>query len=183
MPTIMLTDEVYASLEALAVGFDTPNSVIKRLLDKELGMNKPQEYKGTESIIPIPKGKITLEIIETLYPIAKEVYEGRREINDAVGYLEGKMSRASAFMYIKTFSAIRQGECYTRTINKIATRYFLERIFEEYNIKELKMALDSVRSHIMYFEQFLDGRQMKPTREIYTEFLKIYDNKLKEQSQ
>ena len=183
MPSIMLNDEVYASLEALAVGFDTPNSVIKRLLDKELGINKPQEYKGMKDITPIPKGKITLEIIETLYPIAKEVYEERREINDAVGYLEGKMSRASALMYIKTFSAIRNGKCYTRTINKIATRYFLERIFEEYNIEELKKALDSVRSHIMYFEQFLEGGKMKPTREIYAEFLKIYNNKLKEQSQ
>ncbi len=183
MPTIMLDDEVYASLEALAVGFDTPNSVIKRLLNKEPGINKPQEYKSMKGITPIPKGKITLEVIETLYPIAKEVQEGRRDINDAVGCLEEKMSTASAMMYIKTFRAIRQGQRYTRTINKIATRYFLEHILEDYNIEGLRIALESVWDHIEYFEQFLDGRQMKPTREIYTEFREIYNNKLKEQSQ
>ncbi len=180
MHTITLTDEIYAGLEALAVGFDTPSSVIKRLLDKELEINKPQENKDTKAITPIPKGKITLEVIETLYPIAKEFQEGRREIEDAISCLKEQMSRATAMMYIKTFRAIRQGKCYTRTINRIATRYFLEQILADYGIDGLKIALESVWSHIEYFEQFLEGREMKPTREIYYEFEEIYNNKLKE---
>ena len=51
--TISISDDVYRRLEALAVGFDTPERVIERLLDSvEEGGPKSSENKPSLTFVP-----------------------------------------------------------------------------------------------------------------------------------
>ncbi len=171
MPTITVSDAVYKQLESLAVGFDNPNSVILRLIQNELGDAEPLTSKNEYIKNTSTRKSITLDIIMEIYPLAQDVFDNKQDLNGALDYLEPKMDRGSALMYLNTFKAMRLGERYTRTINKTATRYFLEQIFKDYEADGLKKALTALKAHIEYFESFIGGSKMKNTREIHEEFL------------
>ena len=128
------------------------------------------QNKITSTKLVKPKKKITSDVVKEIYLRAKDVYEGRIELNDALNELEDKMNKGSAWMYINTFKAMRQGESYTGTINTTATEYFLKQIFKDYREEGLELALKALNANIKYFEGLSGNGKLKTVREIRDEF-------------
>ena len=103
---------------------------------------------------------LTNEMTTVAYEIAKKVFEG------SVGRTEGKdeivrrtgMNAGSAGDYITDFLAMMNGEKYSRTLNEYSTRYFLERIREDYGESVFQKAIDACRKHAAYYATLGHGR-------------------------
>ncbi len=171
------SSRLYKKLANLAKVFESPESVLERIID---AYDAPMEDKPTNTKPVKPKKKITLEVIEEIYPRAKDVYEGRIKLDDALDELEDKLHRGSALMYINTFKAMRQGDPYKRTINTTATQYFLEQIHNDYQDEGLELALQALNYNINYFEKFIGAGNMKTTGKIRDKFTAELNKNLKE---
>ncbi len=161
------SSRLYKKLAKIAKIFESPESVLERVID---AYDAPMQNKITNANPAKPKKKITLEVVKEIYPLAKDVYEGRIELDDALDCLEEKLYRGSASMYINTFKLMRKGESYTRTMNTAGTRYFLEKILDDYQEEGLELALKALNAHIEYFESFSGNGKMKTIRKIRDEF-------------
>lgn len=98
-------------------------------------------------------GKITNEMVEYAYLVAKKVNRGElsqpggaSEISNNTG-----MNKGSAIGYIGAFLAMMEGRCYTRTINLYATKYYLECIGMDYGSAAQQKAAQSVIEHVKYY--------------------------------
>ena len=160
------SSKLYKKLAKLAKTFETPESVLERVID---AYDAPMQNKITSTKLAKPKKKITLDVVKEIYPRAKDVYEGRIDLDKALNELEDKINKGSAWMYINTFKAMREGKSYTRNMNTAATRYFLEQIFKDYREEGLELALQALNEHIKYFESLGNGK-MKTIRQIRDEF-------------
>ncbi len=174
------SSELYRKLEDLAKFSETPESVIRRLIDAYKNNPVSIQDKSTYTKDTVPKKKITIEVIKEIYPRAKGVYEGDIDLDDALDYLGEKLHRGSALMYINTFKAMRQGDSYKRTINTTATRYFLEQIHNDYQDEGLELALQALNYNIDYFEKFIGAGNMKTTGKIRDKFTAKLNQNLKE---
>lgn len=117
--------------------------------------------------------EITFDVVKKIYPLAKDVHKKRLDIKDAQDKLvrDIGMNPSSAWGYVRVFRCMMKGERYTRTINKDATRHFLEMIEVDFNKQYLCAALSSVKQHIKYYKSRRPGGL--PTIEsIYREFQK-----------
>jgi len=103
--------------------------------------------------------KIKTEMIRSAYASAKDVYEGRTELNEALNYLEGEcgMNRGSANDYIQGFKKMIIGEKYTRTFNTEATEYYFTNIRQDYGLDVLRNALGAATAHVTYYEDLGHG--------------------------
>ncbi len=167
---IFESSDLYKDLVELAENFETSESVLRRVIDAYKENPIPIQDKSTDAKDIAPKKKITLDVVKEIYPQAKNVYEGRIELYEALNELEKKLHRSSALMYINVFKAMRRGESYTRTMNTTATRYFLRKILEDYQEEGLELALKALNTNIIYFEGFIGEGKMKTVREIRDEF-------------
>lgn len=162
---IRIPKSLYKRLENMAVGFDTPANVIERLVSQQDGgiMDEDQIQKRIN--------KITQEVIEKAYLLAKDVYEQKLSITDAQTELvDGlEMHSGSARDYINNFQKMMDGECYQRTMNGLATDYYLKNIFSEFGVKKLKEALCSVEQHVEYYETFSNGK-LQNIRKIHQKY-------------
>ncbi len=174
------SSELYKRLEDLAKFSETPESVIRRLIDAYKNNPVSIQDKSTYTKDIVPKKKITLEVIKEIYPRAKAVHEKRMDLDKALNELEDKLHRGSALMYINTFKAMRQGDPYKRTINTTATQYFLQQIYDDYKAEGLKLALQALNYNIDYFEKFIGAGNMKTTGEIRDKFTAELNKNLKE---
>lgn len=103
---------------------------------------------------------LTNEMTIVAYEVAKKVFEG------SVGRTEGKdeivrqtgMNAGSAGDYITDFLAMMNGEKYCRTLNEYSTRYFLERIREDFGESVFQKAIDACRKHAAYYATLGHGR-------------------------
>lgn len=103
---------------------------------------------------------LTNDMTAVAYEVSKKVFEG------SVGRTEGKdeivrrtgMNAGSAGDYITDFLAMMSGEKYTRTLNEYSTRYFLERIREDYGESVFQKAIDACRKHAAYYASLGYGR-------------------------
>ena len=167
MPVIRISDSLYEKLGSLAKGFDTPQNVIERLVGKVEGVDMKQE-KIRQS------NRITLDIIKQIYPLAKDVFEHKLDVNRAQDILikDTGMNPGSAKYYLQTFQKIMDGECYKRTINGPATEYFLEMIHADFGQEALIKAFSSVEKHTEYYEGLGKGK-LKNIRDILNKFSKF----------
>ena len=125
--------------------------------------------------------KITLDVVKKVYQFSKRVHEGslnekraRYKLIKDVG-----MNPNSATYYIQAFLNMTKGKRYGKTINKTATRYFLENILRTSGKQGLKVALSSIKKHIEGYEKpNRNGklRRLPSIKNIYQEFLKRYHN-------
>ncbi len=161
------SSNLYKKLANLAKVFESPESVLERVID---AYDAPMQNKITSIKLVKPKKKITLDVVKEIYPRAKDVYEGRIELDKALNELEDKMNKGSAWMYINTFKAMRQGESYTGTINTTATKYFLQQIFDDYKAEGLELALEALNANIIYFEGLSGNGTLKTVRDIRDKF-------------
>lgn len=98
--------------------------------------------------------KITNEMVEYVYQVASKVY--RDEIEQAEGKYDvvkvTGMGAGSAANYITVFMNMMGGTCYTRTINKYATEYFLEHIGNDYGGEAQRKAAQATVKHVHYYK-------------------------------
>ena len=180
MVKIDISDSLYRKLLSSVVSFDdTPEAVILRLMNKETaGDSAPPERKTFHGNNTAPIGANNLEEARAIYPLAKQVFEafetdvseGRRKMADAINqlHIEIGLHKGSARIYIDVVRLMKQGKRYTRAINKTATQYFLEQIYEEYGKDSLATALKSLWGHVEYRDD--DNLNSRGIKEIYTKF-------------
>ncbi len=178
MPEITIKNETFRELEKLAIGFDTPENVIERLIRETKQRTMIPRNKKVYSTGNSERVATTPEMMSECYRLAKDIFEGRAELNDSLDYLATDMGmhRGSATMFIGAFTAMRTGERYTRTVSNPTTKYFLEQIFTDYGEDGLRMALNAVWENIVYHESFLGGKK-KGTRKIHVAFSANLENK------
>ena len=122
-------------------------------------------------------GKITNELIETAYEVAKNFFQKKVSLKQAQGSLvESGMNKNSATDYIYNYSNLIQGKLFTRTSNVYGTDYYLRRIYEENGQVGLQNALISLSQHIDYYEE-KSGASVKKRREIYDKYYELLDKK------
>jgi len=83
------------------------------------------------------------------------------------------MNRGSANDYVDALRHIRTGEVYRRTINAEAVAYYLSRIELDIGFEALELAIQSVRSHIEYYEG-VSGSKSHKLRAVISE---LHDQK------
>lgn len=118
-------------------------------------------------------GKITNDIVEKSFEIAKKVYGEKITEKEGIRILEKiGMKDTSAHHYINNYSNLVQGKLFTRTINAYGTEYFLENIYKENGVAGLRNALLSLSQHIDYYEE-ASGASVKKGRKIYDKFYSL----------
>lgn len=99
-------------------------------------------------------GKITNEMVHCSYETAKKVESGLLSRMDGRIKIanESGMDVGSAGDYITAFLAMRNGECYKRTINLYATEYYLEQIGLDFGRDAQRKAAKAVAEHVQYYK-------------------------------
>lgn len=115
--------------------------------------------------------KITMEMTQIAYDMAKQVYSKSVSLTEGRELLvkETGMNSASAGDYINNFLAMMSGKCYCRTMNSQTTRYYLERISEDYGKDALNNALTACEEHTKYYATLGYG-QLKKIEQIIVEY-------------
>lgn len=107
------------------------------------------------------KLKITEEIINEVYEIAKLIYENKTDYNNGVESLSAKMNKRSAEIYIDDFIKMMKGEGYKRAISGVGAKIFIERIREDYGGEFSKNAIIALEKNIKYQEECGMGKNAK----------------------
>jgi hypothetical protein len=86
-----------------------------------------------------------------IYETAKMVYDSRVSEKEARGIiLETGLKQRSAIGYIALFRAMMKGEEYKTACSDPMTRYFLDRIREDYGDQAQKKAVEAFERHAEY---------------------------------
>ena len=115
---------------------------------------------SSQTVIISKSTVLTNEMTAVAYEVSKKVFEGsfgRTEGKDEIVRRTG-MNAGSAGDYITDFLAMMNGEKYSRTLNEYSTRYFLERIREDYRESVFQKAIDACRKHAAYYATLGHGR-------------------------
>lgn len=117
--------------------------------------------------------KITNEMTQAAYAIAKKVYEKTTLRKEGIDELHSKngMNKGTASDLISNFNYMLNGERYARTLNAYTTEYFLNNIHNDYGDEGLQNALTALYKHFTYYESIRDVRRHK-IRDIYNNFNK-----------
>lgn len=106
--------------------------------------------------------KITEEMIKSSYKIGKQVYEGsmtRQEGKEKIAAASG-MNPGSASDYIQILSCMLDGRVYKRAMSLATTRYFLDKIGEDFGRGRQVKAARAVVEHTEYYALHCKGRQV-----------------------
>lgn len=140
---------------------DSTTDMIQVILNSK---SLPQQNRNTNN------NTITVEMIETVYSVAKDVFsgvinasQGKQLVNQRLG-----MNIGSVGNYFQSLRAMLEGTVSKRSISKMATRYFLERIESDYGTDTLIRALESCRKHAEY--SAVHGKKVKGIESIVEEF-------------
>jgi 5-methylcytosine-specific restriction protein A len=113
--------------------------------------------------VGIIKSDISKSQIEATYAIAKRVYAGELQKAEGAKLLNQQhgMNVGSARFCIEIFQHMLKGLKFTRTINAIATDYYLTNIYNDYGSESLGQAISAIQKHIEYFEGLGKGKPRK----------------------
>ena len=103
--------------------------------------------------------KITMEMSERAFPIAKKVFAGQLTRNDGkieIHRISG-MNEGSAQAYITIFLAMMSGEEYKRAFNNKTNKFLLENIRKDYGEQRFANALHAAQKHINYYATLNKG--------------------------
>lgn len=111
--------------------------------------------------------KITTQMTEMAYEVAKDVHRNDLSLKDAIDHLEVQvgMNRGSANDYVGGFRKMIEGEVYTRTFNTEATEYYLTRIYQDFGLPALRNAVIAAKGHVEYYEGLGRGN-LKAIRDV-----------------
>lgn len=106
------------------------------------------------------KNEISQRMSVRGYALAVDVHRGRLRRQDAINALvsETGISPGSAPDFIHNLRHMLNGEEYQRTLNQFTTRYFLERIRQDFGLAEFKNAISSLQKHVDYLDAIGKGR-------------------------
>ncbi|MGV0947538.1 HNH endonuclease [Empedobacter falsenii] len=118
--------------------------------------------------------KITIEKVAELFATAVKFHQNEITLKEATIYLETKgINSNSSVDYLYNYSNMISGKLFTRTMNVISTKYYLDKILEINGIDSLKKALNSLSLHIDYYES-VSNSKVKKRKEILNKYLKDY---------
>ncbi|OEH86081.1 hypothetical protein BHU72_14225 [Desulfuribacillus stibiiarsenatis] len=103
--------------------------------------------------------KITIEMSEGAYEIAKKVFSGvysRVEGKILIAQRTG-MNEGSAQDFITIFLAMMDGKVYKRAFNNATNKYLLESIRRDYGNEVWLKALSAAEKHINYYSTLGKG--------------------------
>lgn len=114
--------------------------------------------------------KIDIDTVHVTYDIAKKVYEGIIKRKEGIEFLVKKqgMNESSASDVLYYLKCFLDGKRMTRTNNAYATRYFLEKIRNDFGQSRFESSLDVLMNNIIYYENS-QNVTMHLLREIYTD--------------
>lgn len=119
--------------------------------------------------------KITKDMTKASYSAGKDVFEKKMSRQHAIDYLNSEvgMSRGSAGDFITNFKHLVDGRKYTRTMNEVSTDYFLKTIWNDFNTKIYKNAINAASLHVNYYEKLPKGGKLHGIRRIVDKHSKI----------
>ena len=122
-------------------------------------------------------GKMTNQMVEKSFEIAKKRFSKKITLQEAVESLENiGVNPNSARDYIYLYKHLISGELFKRRANEYATEYFIKNIYEENGKAELSKALNSLLKHFEYWESY-SGSRIKGGRIIYNKYSKLVEDK------
>ena len=114
--------------------------------------------------------------IVAIYEKSKEIYSGKDTLKNAKStlYSEYGVNENSFADYYYAFKNMLDGKLHTRIISSDLRDYYLTRIYEDYGVDKLRIALQMYNKSILYYEQcHNNNRLLKKDRRIYDKHLKI----------
>ena len=114
--------------------------------------------------------------IVAIYEKSKEIYSGKDTLKNAKStlYSEYGVNENSFADYYYAFKNMLDGKLHKRMINSDLRDYYLTRIYEDYGVDKLRIALQMYNKSILYYEQcHNNNRLLKKDRRIYDKHLKI----------
>lgn len=110
--------------------------------------------------------KITKDMIDCAYEVAKEVYSGsitREEGKEKIACLSG-MNLGSANNYIQIIQCMLKGKVYKRAMSIASTEYFLEQIGKDFGRERQIRAAEAVLAHTEYYALHCVGKQVSTSK-------------------
>ncbi len=117
------------------------------------------------------------ECIIAIYEKAKEVYSKQDTLKNAKGMLASEygVNENSFEDYYYAFKNMLDGTLHKRMINSDLRDYYLNRIYENYGIDKLRIALQAYMDAISYYEGSHNNILLKKERRIYDKHSQILD--------
>jgi hypothetical protein len=118
---------------------------------------QPQISTKNPAVIPSRKDgkkKITPEMVEQSYIMAKKFYQGEITLDQAAVRLENScgMAQGSAKIYILNFKSLYEGNYFNRFMKADDMEYYIRHIYEDFGEHGLRNALSALNQHIDYLE-------------------------------
>lgn len=116
--------------------------------------------------------------IVAIYEKAKGIYSGKDTLKNAKStlYSEYGVNENSFADYYRALKKMLDGTLHKRMINSDLRDYYLTRIYEDYGVDKLRIALQVYKDSILYYEQCRNNNtSMKKDREIYDKHSQILD--------
>ena len=101
------------------------------------------------------KRKITKNMTEACYQIARNIYPDKEKIKDAAKSITEQtgMNCGSAKGYIKDFFLMMEGGKLTWAMAEKDARHYFEHIYADYGSAGLKKAINSLQLYLLYDKQ------------------------------
>lgn len=117
------------------------------------------------------------ECIIAIYEKAKGIYSGKDTLKNAKGMLASEygVNENSFEDYYYAFKNMLDGKLHKRMINSDLRDYYLTRIYEDYGVDKLRIALQIYMGSILYYEQSHNNILLKKDRGIYDKHSQILD--------
>lgn len=113
------------------------------------------------------------EFIEAAYNTSKQFYLKDISMQDARNNLSAiGMNKGSAFINVKVFKYLMEGERFTRTLTAPTFDFFLKNILNDFGQKRLSVCLNALSMHIEYMETTRNYR-MGLLREVYKKYTSL----------
>ncbi|WP_196894029.1 HNH endonuclease [Aureivirga marina] len=123
--------------------------------------------------------KITKEMTFMAYEISKKIFLKQIKKEEGLKILvELGMNKDTAGFQIQNFIHFIHGEQFTRTQNEFTTKYFLDKIYDDFGINSLKNAISALEKHIDYYENLPKGSKLPGKRKILDYYKKIVNESL-----
>ena len=119
------------------------------------------------------RNTITLQVVQATYSFAVKVWKQEVNESEAISSLviNHQMNKASASDYIRNFRQLMSAEVYHRTMSLMGTRYYLQKISEDFGDTYLENALKSTQLHIQYYGSLENGGDLPGLRKLVAEYL------------
>ena len=119
----------------------------------------------------VPNHEITQTMIDESYKVAVQVFDNIISKQKGIEYLTNNigMNARSASDYIENYKCLRSGTVYRRTMNKNATKTYLQNICDDLGVQGLQPALQAVKQHRDYYEKLGHGK-LPSIQAVYEQF-------------